>query len=399
MDTPTGTPRHVLILNWRDTRNPEGGGSEVYVERVAEELADRGHRVTLLCAAHANGAAEERTERGLTVLRRGSRHTVYLRAALTYLGGAVGLGRLSRRGLGRPDVLVDVVNGVPFLSRAYARRPVVVLVHHVHREQWPVVIGRLRARIGWWLESRLAVRVYRDCRYVTVSEATRRELGDLGVDPGRVIVVHNGTPQPPAAAVAGGAAAAKSAEPTLLVLGRLVPHKRVEIALHAVARLREAVPGLRLTVAGTGWWEEHLRAYAEELGIADRVDFAGFVSPERKQELLTEAWVALTPSLKEGWGLTIVEAAAAGTPTVAFASAGGVAEAIVDGETGLLANDEDHFVKLVGDLLTDGERRQAMGGRARAHARAFTWQESGEKFAVLIAAAVRPAAISSQRVP
>jgi len=371
-------PRHVLILNWRDTRNPEGGGSEVYVERMAAELAVRGHRVTLLCAAHAHGPAEERTPEGVAILRRGTRHTVYLRAALTYLAGAVGLGRLSRRGLGRPDVLVDVVNGVPFLTALYARRPVVVLVHHVHREQWPVVLGRLRARIGWWIESKLAVRVYRGCRYVTVSEATRRELATMGVRPDRVTIVHNGTPELP------GPDVVRSPQPTLLALGRLVPHKRVEIALRTVALLTLRFPELRLTVAGAGWWAEQLQATAAELGIADRVTFAGFVGADRKRELLAEAWVALTPSAKEGWGLTIVEAAAFATPTVAFAAAGGVAEAVVDGVTGLLALDEDHFVELVGELLGDSERRLTMGKAARSHAASFTWAASGDRFASLI---------------
>lgn len=384
MDTSVAAARHVLILNWRDTRNPEGGGSEVYVERMAGELAARGQRVTLLCAAHDHGPAEEQTPGGVTILRRGTRHTVYLRAAMSYLAGAVGLGRLSRRGLGRPDVVVDVVNGVPFLSRLYSRKPVVVLVHHVHREQWPVVIGRLRARLGWWIESRLAVRVYRACRYVTVSEATRRELTALGVEPERVTIVHNGTPELRKPDVT------RSAEPTLLVLGRLVPHKRVEVALRTVARLRDALPTLHLTVAGTGWWDEHLRATAAELGILDHVTFTGFVSQERKQELLAQAWVALTPSLKEGWGLTIVEAAALATPTVAFAHAGGVAEAVVDGFTGLLADDEEQFSKLVGELLTDESRRMAMGSAAQAHARSFTWQASGDRLAHLIAAEIDP---------
>lgn len=393
--------RHVLLLNWRDTNNPEGGGSEVYVERIAGELVARGHRATVLCAAHSGAPAEELTAEGVTMLRRGDRRMVYVRAALTYLAGAAGFGRLSRRALGRPDVIIDVGNGMPFLSKIYARKPVIALVHHVHREQWPVVMGPWAAKIGWWIESRLAVRVYRKCRYVTVSDATRRELATLGVDPERVTVVHNGTPALPDLPVT------RSAEPSLVVLGRLVPHKRVEIAMQAVAQLRGEFPGLRLTVAGSGWWEEHLRATARELRIADRVHFAGFVSDREKQELLGQAWLALTPSLKEGWGLTIVEAASKGTPTVAFASAGGVAEALVDGRTGLLAQTEEHFIQLVRELLTEPSRRHTMGAAARAHAASFTWQASGDRFAEVIAepgsahekTARKSRAVFSQREP
>ena len=132
---------HVLLLNWRDTGHPEGGGSEVFLERVAAELVIRGYRATLLCQAYGSAPAEEITPQGVRIVRRGGRHTVYLFAALVYLAGAIGFGPLSSRRLGRPDVLVDVGNGMPFLSRLYARRPVIVLVHHVHRE-----IGRASCR-------------------------------------------------------------------------------------------------------------------------------------------------------------------------------------------------------------------------------------------------------------
>ncbi|MEU6022566.1 glycosyltransferase family 4 protein [Micromonospora sp. NPDC047134] len=377
-DTPS---RHVLFLNWRDTTNPEGGGSEVYIERIAAELVTAGHRVTLLCAAHDQGGPAETTDTGVRVLRRGSRMTVYLRAALICLVGRFGFGPLGRRGLGRPDLVVDVCNGVPFFAPLYAGRPVIALVHHVHREQWPVVFGPWMSRLGWWIESWLAVRLYRRCRYVTVSEASRAELTDLGVDADRIDVVPNGTP------AVTGPALPRTPHPSLLVLGRLVPHKRVEIALRAVAELVDELPDLELVVAGQGWWEGPLRELSESLGITDRVRFTGFVSEEEKHALLCSAWLALTPSLKEGWGLTIVEAAACSTPTVAFRYAGGVAEAMVDTETGLLVDSEQEFTAVVRELLADDVRRKAMGEAALTHAAQFTWTATGARFAQLVAQA------------
>ncbi|WP_307834474.1 glycosyltransferase family 4 protein [Paractinoplanes lichenicola] len=378
MDTFVAGNRHVLFLNWRDTRNPQGGGSEVYVERIAGELVRRGHRATLLCAKHAFGDAEERTADGVRVLRRGGRHTLYLRAALLHLLGFVGLGPLSRRH-GRPNVIVDVGNGLPFLAPLWARCPVIALVHHVHREQWPVVLTPRLAKFGWWIESSLAPRVYRNCRYVTVSAATRDELAVLGVGPERVSIIHNGTPD-----MTVTAPVARTAHPSLVVLGRLVPHKQVEVAIDAVAALAGELPGITLTVAGQGWWEPALKDYAAGLGVAERVRFAGFVDEPEKRQLLSEAWVALTPSLKEGWGLTIVEAAAVGTPNVAFAGAGGVEESLVDGRTGLLANDSADYTEKVRRLLTDDALRLAMGTAARAHAARFTWPAAGERFAALV---------------
>ena len=375
---PAEPVSHVLFLNWRDTGNPEGGGSEVYTEQTAAELVAHGHRVTLLSAAHQGAPAEQELPSGVHILRRGGRHTVYLRAALTYLTGGLGLGPLAAGRRGRPDLIVDVCNGVPFLSPLYARCPTVVVVHHVHREQWPVVLGGWRGRFGWWLESRVAPRVYRRCRYVTVSEATRDELVRLGVADERISIIHNGQ------AEVSGEPVARAAYPCMVVLGRLVPHKRVEYALHALAALAAELPDLRLVVAGQGWWESRLREHAETLGVAGRTDFAGYVSERRKHELLAAGWVALIPSLKEGWGLTIVEAGARGTPAVAFRAAGGVRDAIRDGDTGLLAEDLDDFVAKTRRLLTDDRARRRMGAAARAYASGFTWAAAGKQLAGLV---------------
>jgi glycosyltransferase involved in cell wall biosynthesis len=276
--------------------------------------------------------------------------------------------------------VVDVCNGLPFLTPLYVRKRIIALVHHVHREQWPVVLGRYGARFGWWVESWLAPRVYRRCQYVTVSEATRADLATIGVDPRSVAVVYNGTPAMPPST------APRATSPTLVVLGRLVPHKRVELALEAVAALLPEYPDLRLTVAGQGWWEPKLRELAADLDITSAVTFSGFVNEQQKRDLLGAAWLSLAPSLKEGWGLTIVEAAACGTPTVAFGSAGGVAEALVHGHSGLLADDSDEFIAHIRTLVTDPSLREKMGAAAQAHAGGFTWDISGARFAALIAA-------------
>ncbi|MFC7534497.1 glycosyltransferase family 4 protein [Actinoplanes sp. GCM10030250] len=386
---------HILFLNWRDTHHPEGGGSELFLERIAAELIGKGYQVTLLCQAYGNALAEETNPDGMRIIRRGGRHTVYLFAALVYLVGVLGIGQLSRRHRGRPDLIIDVGNGMPFLSRLYARRPVIALVHHVHREQWPVVFGPRVARIGWWIESRLAIRVYRRCQYITVSESTREELVGLGVDRHRISVVHNGTPEVTAELVP------PTPNPSLMVLGRLVPHKRVEIALRVTALLSTELPDIELVVAGQGWWDEPLTTLAADLGIEDRVRFTGFVSEEHKHDLLCGSWLLLMPSLKEGWGLTIVEAGARGTPSVAFRSAGGVADAMADGETGVLVEDEYEFFRAVRSLVMDRRRRTAMGSAAAAHARRFTWEKAGEAFSQVVAGQLagdqpKPA---GQRVP
>lgn len=359
--------RHVAFFSWRDTKNPEGGGAERYLEKIAAGLAERGCRVTILCAAHA-GAPEDETVDGVRFVRRGTKMSVY----------AQGVRALFRRELGDVDLVVDVQNGMPFFTRIATRKPVVVLVHHVHREQWPVVYPGATGRIGWWIESRLAPRLYRRSQYVAVSRATRAELTGLGVSPRRIAVVHNGTDKHEPTH------APKAQRPTICVVGRLVPHKQVEHAIDAVADLRDEFPDLQLLVVGGGWWEAELRDHARARGLADSVVFEGHVSEERKYDVYSRSWLLALPSLKEGWGLVVGEAGMMGTPAVAYRSAGGTRESIVDGRSGVLVDGQAEFTRTLGDLLRDDVRRKQLGEGARELSHVFTWEHAQESFASVL---------------
>ncbi|QMW67819.1 glycosyltransferase family 4 protein [Mumia sp. ZJ1417] len=364
---PTRRPRHVLICNWRDTRNPEGGGSERFVEEVALGLVERGDRVTVFCAAHAQAPRDEVRD-GIRFVRRGDKMAVYAFAFLNLL--------LHR--FGRVDLVVDVQNGLPFFTRLATRKPVLVVVHHVHREQWPVVYPGLVGKVGWWIESWLAPRLYRRSHYVAVSTATRDELVALGVDRERVSIVHNGTDSSPSIDTE------RSRHPSMCVVGRLVPHKQVEHAIDTVAALAE-LPDLTLTVVGDGWWEGELREYATLRGVADRVTFTGFVDERAKHEVYASSWLMLLPSLKEGWGLVVGEAGSHSTPTVAYRSAGGTQESVDDGESGVLVDDQAEFVAAARHLMIDDALRERLGKGALDKSRAFTWGQTREGFASVLA--------------
>jgi glycosyltransferase involved in cell wall biosynthesis len=352
----TGIRLRVLFLSWRDRAHPEGGGAEAFLDHVSRDLATRGHDVHVF-TAHYPGSLRDETLDGCRFRRRGGRFSVYGRAALELL-----------RRRGDFDVVVDVQNGLPFWAPLFTSAPVINLVHHVHREQWPQVFGPVRARLGWWLESWLAPRIYRQSRYIVVSHATKLELTELGVDRDRIDVVYSGREQ-----VAELAPVAPEENPSVVVLGRLVPHKRVELAISAVAALRDQHPGLTLTVVGHGYWRAPLEDYATSIGVAGQVRFLGFVDEETKNRALAASWLNLLPSVKEGWGLAIIEAAALGVPSVAFRDASGTTESIVDGTTGLLVQDEADFVAKIGELLADDARRQGMGVKAKMFSEQFTW--------------------------
>lgn len=360
----------IALLSWRDFTHPEGGGAERYLETVAAHLAGRGHHVTFYCAAHGDAAPVE-VKGGVTYRRQGGRLTVYA-AVLRAL-------RRDERREGAYDVVVDTQNGIPFFSAWGTRTPSVVLVHHVHREQWPVVFGPLAARLGWAIESRLAPRIYRGHQYVAVSGRTRDELVQLGVERDHIAVIHNGTDAPLAVTVD------RSPDPTLVVLGRLVRHKRVEHAIDVLARLRPTHPGLRLRIIGQGWWQDQIAEHAEASGVADDVALLGFVDEDTKHAELAAGWVALAPSVKEGWGLCVVEAASHGVPTVAYRDAGGLSESIIDRRTGVLVGDLDEMTHEVAELLADRHLRDEMGERAKDYARQFSWTVTADHWERLLA--------------
>lgn len=365
--------RHVVFLSWRDTANPEGGGAERYLEKMAEGLVERGCSVTIFCAAHAAAPPEE-VRGGIRFVRRGGKLSVY----------AAGMRALRRGDLsgpdGRLDLVVDVQNGLPFFSRVVTRVPVLVLVHHVHREQWPVVYPGTTGRVGWWIERRLAPRLYRRSQYVAVSRATREELVELGVAADRIAVVHNGTD--PYQAVDPG----KSPEPMVAVVGRLVPHKQVEHAVDAVLALRAVLPDVRLHVVGSGWWEAELASYVERAGAGGCVVMEGHVTEEHKHEVYERAWVLALPSLKEGWGLVIGEAGMHATPAVAYRSAGGTRESIEDGHSGLLVDTQEEFTDALRRVLTDEQLRRRLSAGALEVSHRFTWTQSQLSFAEVVAA-------------
>jgi len=374
MSTPV---RSVLLLCWRDTGHPQGGGSETYVQRIGSLLAESGIEVTLRTARY-RGAPRRELVDGVRVSRGGGPYSVYIWAGLAMVAARLGLGPLRRV---RPDVVIDTQNGVPFLARLAFGRRVAVLVHHCHREQWPVA-GRFFGRVGWLVESWLSPRMHRHNQYVTVSLPSARDLSDLGVDTARIAVVRNGLDDAPRETLA----AQRSSTPRVVVLSRLVPHKQIEDALDAVAALRPRVDGLYLDIVGGGWWRDRLVERAEQLGISDAVTFHGHVDHRTKHAVVQQAWVHVLPSRKEGWGLAVIEAAQHGVPTIGYRSSGGLTDSVVDGVTGVLVDDHDDLVDRLERLLADHVLRDELGAKAKARSRDFSWQQSADAMRTVLQA-------------
>ncbi|ALC06913.1 hypothetical protein CDES_12845 [Corynebacterium deserti GIMN1.010] len=283
--------------------------------------------------------------------------------------GRVGVGTFSK-----VDVVVDTQNGIPFFGKFFSGKPTILLTHHCHREQWPVV-GPVLARVGWFIESRVAPRAYRNNPYVTVSEPSAQELLDLGVDKQRLHIVRNGLDPVPA-----HIPSLDSEGQHVVTLSRLVPHKQIEHAMDVVA----ALDGVVLDVVGSGWWHEQLVDYARTLGVSDRVIFHGQVAEDHKHALLERADIHLMPSRKEGWGLAVMEAAQHGVPTIGYRSSGGLRDSIKDGETGVLVETKAQLIAATRNLLIDASLRSSLGTNARLRAQNYSWETAGAQFEQLL---------------
>ncbi|MDE2848342.1 MAG: glycosyltransferase family 4 protein [Gemmatimonadota bacterium] len=371
----------ILVINWRDIRNPEAGGAEVHLHETFSRIAAWGHEVTLLCSRFPGAAGSEQID-GIDVIRHGGKWTFNLTAPWYYRK------RLAHRPF---DVVIEDINKIPALLPWFLNGPpLMVLLHHLFGTTFYREINPVLATYLYFME-RLIPRVYRRCLFEAVSESTRDELVRMGVAADRISVVHNGLDArfldaanmgPPAAPDRKEApAAADRKEPGLVIyLGRLKKYKNVDHLIQAMAIVREEVPDARLVIVGTGDRRRALEALTRSLGMDDAVRFTGFVSEEEKLRLLTRSEVAACPSSKEGWGITVIEANACGVPVVAT-RVPGLRDAVVDGETGVLVplGDRKVMARALIDLLRDREKRERLAGNAVARSRRYTWENTARQ--------------------
>jgi glycosyltransferase involved in cell wall biosynthesis len=300
--TPAGHEQRlrILILNWRDITHPQAGGAEVYTHNVANEWVKEGHSVTLFCAAIDGRPAVEDFD-GIHIIRRGTRYGVYREAKRFY--------RLE--GKGNFDLVVDEVNTRPFGAPKWVDDvPVIALIHQVCREIWYCQTPLPVAFVGRYFLEPLWLRGYRNVLTVTLSESSKDSLEGYGLT--RVVVVPVGfrsTRERPDVS--------REPRPTVVFVGRLSANKRPDEAIRAFGLLREAMPTAVLWVIGTGPMEDELRMSAPE-----GVQFLGKISENEKIERIARAHVLIITSVREGWGLVVTEAAAVGTPTIAYNVAG-----------------------------------------------------------------------------
>ncbi|MGW7521465.1 glycosyltransferase family 4 protein [Streptomyces sp. NPDC054796] len=350
-----GSPRRIVFLARRDLGNPAAGGSELLIDRIADGLTAHGHQVTLLCGGPA-------AYRDYRVVSAGGDADHFLRAR-----------RAFARQVGDCDLLVEVCNGMPYLAPLWHRGPTLCFVNHVHTDLWGMRYPAPAARLGRRLEHWALASNHRDNLKVAVSGSTAEALRELGVPGDEIRIVHNGVEEP-------GPLLPKSPEPLFLAMGRLVEYKRVDLLLRLWERVRP-VTGGRLVIVGEGPERARLEAMA-----GPDVTFSGHVTEAEKHRLLCQSWLLLHPSLVEGWGLVVTEAAARGTPAVGF-DIPGLRDSVEHGVTGLLAGGDSSFAAHWCALALSATRREALGAAAERRAARFRWANTVRAFRAVAAEA------------
>ena len=366
----------ILIVNWQDLANPNAGGAEIHLHEIFGRLAGWGHDVTLLASGWP-GAEATAVADGMRIVRAGSRYTFPLHARRAFR-------KLAACGF---DVIVEDINKLPLFTPLWSATPVVALVPHLfgttafQQEAFPIASTV-------WLAERMMPFAYGDVPFEVISESTADDLVSRGFERDKITVSYPGIDHDICSPWPAGSTAGRAAEPVIAYLGRLQRYKGIDTVLRAIAALHGQGLTVRFVIAGRGDDRKRLESVTEQLGIEALVDFRGYISESDKIELLRTVWANVYPSPKEGWGITSIEAAACGTPTLA-SDAPGLRESVINGETGYLIPHGDPAAWAAGvrRLCEDSERRAAMGQAAVRHAARFTWEKTARQTEALLVSA------------
>lgn len=366
---PAGTPKRILILNWRDMKHEQAGGAEVYAHELAKRFVASGHEVYMFCGNDGHSLRHEVID-GVDITRRGGFNFVYIWATLYYIA----------KFRKHTDIIIDCHNGIPFFTPLYSRKKIYCVLHHVHQHVFKQYMKPGPAHLAAWLERVVMPYAYRNRQYITVSQSSKDGMvEELGISPEQISVVHNGIDTE--TFIPG----AKSPVPIIIYLGRLKAYKSVDILIKAFADVLKQTPDAQLVIGGTGDAEPSLKKLANELDISENVAFLGFVSEEDKVRLMQEAWVFCSPSFTEGWGITVIEASACGTPVVA-SDVPGLNESVKPGVSGYLVpyGNVGAFTDKLLYIIRDKDIRNALNSGARGWAGDFSWDFSAIKFLEVI---------------
>lgn len=367
---------NILILNWKDVRNPEAGGAEIIAHIFARNLAKEGNNVVML-TRHFKGGTKEETIDGVKILRRGNRITVYFEAYLYY-----------RRLIKKPDLVIDMVNTICWQTSLYVpKKKRILYVNQLAKEVFFYELPWPLSKLCFFLEP-MEYKTYKDTKTVCYSKSTRDDLISFGINKKNIHVFPLGLDHK-----RYKTGEKKSIDPLFIFVARIVKMKKPDLCVKAMANIIKKYPRAKLAIIGNGPYEKDLGRLIVKLNLSDSVSIVNknnfYVDNklgDKKVELMQKAWVILLPSVKEGWGMVITEAAACGTPAI-VSNVTGLRDSVLKNKTGLVLSKSPSIAELTKAMtmfIEDNGLRTKMSNEAITFSNLFSWEKSYKKFKEII---------------
>jgi glycosyltransferase involved in cell wall biosynthesis len=348
----------ILWFNWRDIRNPEGGGAEVYTQEIMKRLARRGHEMTLFTSRFKSCQLNENID-GVNIIREGNKYTVY-KEAKNYF----------KAYNNHYDLIIDEINTKPFFTPKFVRqKQLIALIHQLAREYWFYETKFPLSYIGYYYLEKKWLSNYKKVITLTPSDSTKIDLEELGFK--KILIMPPGLNVTPLSNVKE-----KESSPTVVFIGRLKRVKLPHHALQAFSIIKHEIHDAKMWVIGDGYMRKKLESFENK-----DVKFYGYISNEKKYELLSRAHIILVPAVREGWGLVVTEANAMGTPAIGY-DVPGLRDSIRNGETGItiIQRTPAAIAEQAISLLRDSDRLSKYSKNALDFSKQFSWDKTTDLF-------------------
>lgn len=362
----------ILLLSWRGPEHPNAGGAETSTHEHAKGWVKAGNEVTLFTSSYI-GAKKEEDIDGVKIIRRGRQVLgVHWEAFKWYLFDKHD----------DFDLVVDQFHGIPFFTPLFVRKKKLGFIHEATKEvwslnPWPKPFNLIPTIFGTISEPLIFKFFYRKIPFMTVSESTAKDLFDWGILKDNITIVHNGISVPKI-----GRLPTKEKKKTAIFLGAISRDKGIEDALRVFAYIDKKEKGWQFWIVGRSEskYLNFLKKQAKDLGITNKVKFWGYVTENKKYELLARAHVLINPSIREGWGLVVTEAASVGTPTIAY-DVPGLRDSIRDGITGFLCEERNPtlLAENILKLLSNKKNYIKICDNAKDWSKEFSWKKTARE--------------------
>lgn len=359
----------ILILNWRDIKNPSSGGAEILTHEIARRWAKAGHEVFMFASLFAGAKVKENID-GITIYRAG-KETIFPFHKSVHFEARRFYNRYFR---GKIDIVIDEAHGIGFFTPFYVKEKKVVLVCEVAQDVWDYtfpfplnIIGRLGERLYIFL--------YRNIQFMAISPSTKKDLENFGVDASKITVLPMGINR------VRLNNQKKDKNPVILFVGRLSKIKGVEDALEAFITVSQKIKNASFWVVGRGDKEyiESLKRIVTKNKLTRKVIFWDFVPDRTKFTLMARASVLVVPSVREGFGLIVPEAGSVGTPVIVY-DAPGLRDIVVDGVNGIKtkSNNPKTLSEEIIKLLSDKLLYSRLCSQAKKASLAYNWDRTAK---------------------